>query len=208
MFLLVFLLVSWFCCLRLIMTQFCIEMALLMISCMWFSWLSLNREIHPYPNNSSFYSLLMARVRCVSWFHNCHELGYFDFDGSHGCHQNMWDVHTQATSLSLMLWWLGLDVSHASIAIMILVFYCLHLASLGKQTRPPLFCSICYFSSATSDRYQNVLNHDIVWGHILFLAYDAIDEYLRHFYSCLWCLLHTYHVYSNGLFLEFSYHFN
>ena len=36
----------------------------------------------------------------------------------------------------------GLDVSHASMAVMTLVFYCLHLASPGKQTRPPLFCSI------------------------------------------------------------------
>ena len=70
--------------------------------------------------------------------------------------------------LSLMLWWLGLDVSHASMAIMTLVFYGLHLASPGKQTRPPLFCSIWYFSSATNDRYQNILNHDQVWGHIPF----------------------------------------
>jgi hypothetical protein len=48
---------------------------------MWFSWLSLNHEIHPYPSNSSFYSLLMARVGCVSRFHGYHELGYFDYDG-------------------------------------------------------------------------------------------------------------------------------
>ena len=39
----------------------------------------------------------------------------------------------------------GLDVSHASMAVMTLVFYCLHLASLGKQTRPNLFGFICYF---------------------------------------------------------------
>jgi hypothetical protein len=52
-----------------------------MISCMWFSWLLLNREIHPCPSNNSFYSLLMARVGCVSWFYGCHALGYFDFDG-------------------------------------------------------------------------------------------------------------------------------
>ena len=63
------------------MTQFCIEVALLMLSCKCFSWLSLNREIRPYPSNSSLYSLLMARVGCVSRFHGCHELGYFDCDG-------------------------------------------------------------------------------------------------------------------------------
>jgi hypothetical protein len=79
MFLLVFLLVCWFCCLRLMMTQFCIQVALLMIWWMWFSWLSLNCEIHPYPSNNSFYSL--ARVGCVSRFHGCHELSYFDYDG-------------------------------------------------------------------------------------------------------------------------------
>ena len=52
-----------------------------MIWWMWFSWLSLNYEIHLYPSNNSFYSLLMARVGCVSRFHGCHELGYFDCDG-------------------------------------------------------------------------------------------------------------------------------
>ena len=36
----------------------------------------------------------------------------------------------------------GLDVSHASMAVMTLVFYCLHLASPDKQIRYPLFCSI------------------------------------------------------------------
>jgi hypothetical protein len=61
-----------------------------------------------------------------------------------------------------MLWWLGMDVSHASMAVMILVLYCLHLASPGKQTCPNLFCSICYFHSATSDCYEKVLNHDLV----------------------------------------------
>jgi len=37
-----------------------------------------------------------------------------------------------------------------------------HLASPGKQTRPPLFCSICYFNSATNDYNEKVLNHDFV----------------------------------------------
>jgi len=81
MFFLVFLLVCLFWCLRPMMTQFCIRVALLMIWRMRFSWLSLNREIHPYPSKSSFYSLLMDRVGCVSRFHGCHELGYFDCDG-------------------------------------------------------------------------------------------------------------------------------
>jgi hypothetical protein len=52
-----------------------------MISCMWFSWLLLNCEIHPCPSNNSFYYLLMARFGCVSWFYGYHALGYLDFDG-------------------------------------------------------------------------------------------------------------------------------
>ena len=117
------------------MKQFAIQVALHMIWWMWFSWLSLNREIHPYPCNNSFYSLLMARVGCVSWFHGCYELGA-------GFLVLMPVIKTCETCiakqlLSLMLWWLGLDVSHASMDVMNLVFYCLHLASPSKQTCPP-----------------------------------------------------------------------
>jgi hypothetical protein len=96
---------------------------------------------------------------------------WFWFLGSHGCHQNMWDVHTQATAFTdaLMAWVRRLSCFHGCHDLSF------HLSSLGKQTHPPLFCSICYFISATSDCYEKVWNHDIVWGHILFIFF------------CLWC---------------------
>ena len=178
-----------------------------MIWWMWFSWLSLNREIHPYPCNNSFYSLLMARVGCVSRFHGCHELGYFDCDGfmllkvdddTRLCYRGgttyayiylcagflvlMAVIKTCETSIPKQLLshrcsdglgWTSLMLPWLSWTWFSTVYIWLLQANKHALL---LFCSIWYFSSATSDHYQNVLNHDQVWGHILLFAYDAIDE--------------------------------
>ena len=98
------------------------------LSSLWFSWLLSNHATRPFPNNNFVTDALMAWDGRVSRFHGYHELGSFDFDGfllfkadddttdhcrggiaicssyhlcaSHGCHQTMRHVHTQATALS------------------------------------------------------------------------------------------------------------
>ena len=53
----------------------------------------------------------LYRWRCL-WSGEC---------GSHGCHWTVIYIQTHATTLSILCWWLGLDVSHDSMAVMNLV---------------------------------------------------------------------------------------